>query len=423
MKEQTKTRKSVRIGALLLALLLAVGAMSSCAGMDMYGGVYMTREDVEDMLGDRLLGNVTVEAGDNYNLTVSGSVAEDLTRASGALLSSVSITCQYSSATAKSQAGSGIIYRIDKENGDAIIVTNYHVVYSSTAGVSDNITVYLYGQESSDYAIKATYIGGSMNYDIAVLRISGSAILTRSNAIAVTIADSDMVQELDTAVVIGNAAGKGISATAGHVSMDSEDITINFSTGSYVKQVQLRVMRIDAAVNSGNSGGGLFNDRGELIGVVNAKLVKIDPTDDDDIASGIGYAIPSNVVKYAVDNILDYCLDSERDGVYRALLGITVAADEMYTEYDTETLRVYKRERVAISAISSGSPVEGKLRVGDIINSITIDGKTYSVTRIHHVVDVLLNARVGSEVSINVTRDGTRRDISVEITQSLIKQY
>lgn len=423
MNKQTRIKKSARIGALLLVLLLAVGAMSSCVGMDMYGGMYMTREDVEDMLGDRLLGNVTVEAGDNYNLTVNGSVADDLTRASHALLSSVSVVCNYSSSTAKPQAGSGIIYQLDKGNGDAIIVTNYHVVYSSTAGVSDDITVYLYGQERSDYAIKATYVGGSMNYDIAVLRVSGSAILARSNAVAVTFADSDNVLELDTAIAIGNAAGKGISATAGHVSKDSENITINFSTGSYVKQVELSVMRVDAAVNSGNSGGGLFNDRGELIGVVNAKLVKIDPTDDDDIASGIGYAIPSNVVKYVVDNVLDYCLNSERDGVYRALLGITVTADEMYTEYDTETLRVYKRERVAISAISSGSPVEGRLQVGDIINSITIDGRTYSVTRIHHVVDVMLNARSGSTVSINVTRDGQRQDVSVEITQSLIKQY
>lgn len=72
-----------------------------------------------------------------------------------------------------SSAGSGVIYSLDKENGDAYIITNYHVVYDvdslQTNGISENISIYLYGYEDDDNAITATFYGGAMNYDIAVL--------------------------------------------------------------------------------------------------------------------------------------------------------------------------------------------------------------------------------------------------------------
>ncbi|MGN1097026.1 MAG: hypothetical protein ACI4QU_04225, partial [Christensenellales bacterium] len=89
-------------------------------------------------------------------------------------------------------SGAGIIYKLNKTNGDAIILTNYHVVYYSTATtenhISDDIAVYLYGSEISDYKIEATYIGGSLNYDIAVLKVEGSEVLKASDAESVTIA-------------------------------------------------------------------------------------------------------------------------------------------------------------------------------------------------------------------------------------------
>ncbi|MBQ8372397.1 MAG: trypsin-like peptidase domain-containing protein [Clostridia bacterium] len=410
--------------SLILVLVISVGALSSCIGFDLSGEEYLTREDFDELLNDRMLGEVTVEAGDNYNVTIEGGGGEDLSTAAVTLLSSVSVECLFTSgsgysATVSGSSGSGVIYQLDKTSGDAIIITNYHVVYSSSAGISKDITVNLYGQEHSDYDIAATYVGGSMYYDIAVLRVEDSEILARSNAIAAKVADSDEVAVLDTAIAIGNAAGEGISATAGHVNVDSEDIIISFNVGSYAKQVQLRVMRIDTAVNSGNSGGGLFNERGELIGIVNAKMT--DSADDN--IDNIGYAIPSNVAKYVVDNILYYCLDTDKSAVYRCILGITVTAAEMYTEYDLESGRVYKCERVAVATVNKGAAAEGKLKKDDVINSITIDGTTYEVTRIHNVVDVMLNARVGSSVSMNITRGTETLDVTLDITEDLLTEY
>jgi S1-C subfamily serine protease len=84
--------------------------------------------------------------------------------------------------------GSGVIYSIDREAGDAYIITNFHVVYNSASvtsnGISNNIKVYLYGMESDAYAIPATFVGGSLTQDLAVLKVRGSRILAESNAVA-----------------------------------------------------------------------------------------------------------------------------------------------------------------------------------------------------------------------------------------------
>jgi serine protease Do len=274
-------------------------------------------------------------------------------------------------------------------------------------GISDDITVYLYGQDSSEYAIPAKYVGGSMNYDLAILKVDSSKILAESNAMAVTFADSDNVAVLDQAIAVGNPEALGISATLGYINVDSEYIQMEGADG--VTAIQIRVMRMDTAVNGGNSGGGLFNNRGELIGIVNAKLTN---------SENMSYAIPSNFVKYVTENILYYCDGTSDENVHRCYLGITVQASRLYTEYDVETGRVHKREDVGVIAVSDDSLAKGIVEVGDIINSITVDGVTYDVDRMYIVTDSMLNARVGSVVTINVTRGEKNIDVEIKIAES-----
>ena len=181
-------------------------------------------------------------------------------------------------------AGSGVIYKIDKESGTAYIVTNHHVVYDAESdsknGVSGDIEIYLYGLELEDFKIAATYVGGSEKNDVAVLKITDSDIIRNSIAEVVTVADSDIVEVGDNVVAIGNAQGGGISVTKGIISVTSEYIMLNTSNHGIV---DFRVMRVDAAVNKGNSGGGLFNSRGEVIGIINAKTISEE-------VDSIGYA-------------------------------------------------------------------------------------------------------------------------------------
>ncbi len=387
----------------------------------------MTKSDVQQMLNNSMTGNVTVEGGDNYNITIEGAPQEN-SAAGKALLSAVSISCVFKTsnrgtsyqpgATAikeKVAAGSGVIYKLDKALGDAYIITNYHVVYYSQSntenGISDDITVYLYGQERADYAIPATYVGGSMEYDIAVLKVSGSRVLAESNAAAVSVADSDKVAVLDQAIAVGNPEALGISATLGYINVDSEYITMEGADG--VTTITLRVMRIDTAVNSGNSGGGLFNSKGELIGIVNAKL-----TDSENMS----YAIPSNLALHVAENILYYCDGTDTEKVQRCYLGISVNLSELYTVYDSENGKVLKRETVCVSEVSESGLSNGVLEVGDIINSITVDGAKYDVYRMYIVIDAMLDARVGSVVVVNVTRGDQVLDLQIEITESSLTE-
>ena len=141
------------------------------------------------------------------------------------MLSSVSITASGLGGL-EGGAGSGIIYKLDKNVGTAFIITNYHVVYGENANnefkVCDDIKVYLCGSEinngiDNDMGINAEFIGGSMYYDIAILKVTNSELLKNSIARQAKIIDSDSVYAGQSVYAVGNAEGYGISVTSGIV--------------------------------------------------------------------------------------------------------------------------------------------------------------------------------------------------------------
>ena len=420
-------KKKISSAFLIFILLISTALMSSCSLLGANDD-YVTKDELDAALDNAGVNSIP---GDTININISSDEENSILAASKGLLSAVSVYCNFTVyysggygptsqkyEKTEQSAGAGVIYQLDKEKGDAYIITNYHVVYyhqSATSNyISDDITVYLYGQEYSKYAINATYIGGSMNYDIAILKVENSTVLKSSNAMAATFSDSNDVSILETAIAIGNPEADGISATVGHVNVDSETIEIQASDN--LSTIAMRVMRIDAAVNSGNSGGGLYNAKGELIGVVNAKM-------SSSSVDNIGYAIPSNIVKYVADNIIYYCDGKSAESVYRYFMGITTGISAAHTEYDTETGKIHKVETVIVSKISNGAAAENVLAIGDIINSITIDGKTYEVTRTFHVVDVMLNARQGSTVVLNITRGDKTSDVTIDMSLAELIAY
>ena len=314
--------------------------------------------------------------------------------------------------------GSGVIYKLDRESGSAFIITNYHVVYDNTSdsktGISEDIEIYLYGGEEEDYAIPAEYVGGSLYYDIAVLYVKDCPALKNSAHNAPKIADSENVAVGTTAIAIGNPEGYGISASLGVVSVNSEYITMTAANG--YNSVTFRVMRVDTAINSGNSGGGLYNERGELIGIVNAKIV-------DSKVENIGYAIPSNVAAAVADNIIDNCFEKENETVMRALLGINYAATDSMAVVDSELGIVKVKETVSVAEIVEDSIAEGVFEVGDVLSSVTLGDKTVEITKRHHVVDLMLNARVGDEVKFEILRGGAKKTVKVTVTEDAVVAY
>ncbi len=373
--------------------------------------------------------NTIEKTTNNYNVDVNTS-HDVSTAANIGLKSIVSVYCKHTviadtwfgQQTQQAQsAGSGVIYQIEND-GSAYIITNHHVVYennSATANkISDDISVYLYGMEGSSYAIPATYVGGSQNYDIAVLKVTSNAILKnaieKGVATAVEFADSSAIYAGQTSIAIGNPEAEGISVTCGIVSVDSEYIEMTAVDNR--TKISLRVIRTDTAVNSGNSGGGLFDDTGKLIGIVNAKS-------GDTEVENIAYAIPGNVAKAIADNIIYYNTTRKTNCVMRVLLNVTVQTSGLSTELDEQTGFINKIEQVKIASVNNNSIVKGKLQEGDIINSITINGVTTNITRQYQFIDVLLDARVGNDVTIEFTRNDAKQSITVTITEDCLAEY
>ena len=155
--------------------------------------------------------------------------------------------------------------------------------------------------------------------------------------------------------------------------------------------------------------------KGEVVGIVNAKSAS-------DTVDNIGYAIPANVAKSIAENIIYYCDGTTKSCVYRCMLGISITSENPSVVYDTETGKIFKREDVTISEIT-GTALKGKLQAGDVLKSITIDGRKIDITLRHHVVDSMLDAREGSTVVITFERGGQEQSVTVTTTASMIEAY
>lgn len=405
-------KRIIRLVAAVMLIALMTVSLSSCLfDFGFSYGDYLPDFDYDynddNQGGYQPLPNLGGSTGneitsENYGEFYPGSGqgnTDNLTPMAKTLLSTVTIIC---SSGMSSSAGSGVIYSVDREKGDAYIITNQHVVHNAST-----IEVYLYGMQLTPYAIPATYIGGSVTYDIAVIKVSGSEVIRNSYARAVEFADSDQVRVYDRVYAVGNPEGSGIAATEGIVSVVSESINITGADGSLLT---MRVMRVDAAVNHGNSGGGLYDENGKFIGTVSAKEVSED-------IDNMGYAIPSNLVKSLASSIISQCNGTTVVKLYKPLMGITITAYVSGVEIDKNG-EVYQVEMVEVIEIASGSLAEGKIMVGDVINSITVDGVKHNVTKVHHVTDAMIGAKKGSVVTLNVTRGGVEKDITFNIRSS-----
>ena len=350
-------------------------------------------------------------------LNGASSEAEQIINATArGLRSAVSITCKFTKAiggTSYGSAGSGVIYQMNKSAGTAYIITNYHVVYDANCNtsnkISNQITVFLYGAEYDDLGLSATYVGGSMNYDIAVLRVENTMLSTAEFASAVAIADSDKITVGESAIAIGNPEGYGIAASSGVVSVDSENITMTGADDS--TKVTMRLMRIDTAVNSGNSGGGLFNSRGQLIGIVNAKII-------DESVENIAYAIPSNVAIAVANNIIEHGSST----VLCATLGIEVGITDSKAVYDAETGSISLQEVITVNSVQATGIAYQKIQKGDHLVSATLNqGEPLVLTRQHMLTELLLNARVGDTLTLVIRRNNAEETVSINITSACMK--
>lgn len=332
-------------------------------------------------------------------------------------LSSVAVTCEFTTPSLKDfSQGSGVVYKTpEMEEDEYYIITNHHVCYNKNfAGkISNKIHIYLYGTEI-DYtegtdgatygenAIACTYVGGSMYNDIAVLRVNDATKIKNSNIVPVTIEES-VAKVWQSVGAIGNSEGDGISLTKGVVTVDSEMLTMTAVDG--YNEVVYRVIRTDAPVNPGNSGGGLFNDQGKLIGIINAKII------DEDV-EGMAYALPIKPVIGYVNRVI-----KSQGNTTRANLNIDLVSKNSRVVEDSEELCIKIVEDVFVNEVKYNSVCFNKLLKNDRIVSVEVGNQIIVAERVFMVLESTWLMEENTVAYFNVIRNGEAKRIPVTISQ------
>ena len=269
-----------------------------------------------------------------------------------------------------SGAGSGVIYTTD-----GYIITNYHVVGKDTKTIS----VTLYNGE----VYEGKYIYGDEYADISVIKIE------KNDCTPAKIGDSTKMVLGDTVLAIGNPLGCGLSVTDGIVSALARDVTVENTT--------MTLMQTSAAINSGNSGGGLFNTDGELIGIVNAKI-------GGTSVEGMGFAIPSSTVVKCLNDLKNYGYITGQ-----ARLGVTVQTKQYQTWPYMQTYSYIQVTEIN----ANGSAAKSGLKVGDILQKIN----GTEISSFATLSQMLTKYEVGDTVTLTIRRP------TIELTSSNLSEY
>lgn len=312
-----------------------------------------------------------------------------------------------------SGAGTGVICELDRSQGDALIVTNYHVLYSTEQkGISSTIDVRLFA-DAEQTAIAASYVGGVQSEDLALIRIEDEPLIIETACEAAEFASSSSVTLGESVYVIGNAVDEGVSVSEGVVSVVNE--LYGVASADESTTLIMNGIRTDAAVNHGNSGGGLFNAMGELIGITSA-------VSEEEGVVGFGCAIPSDRVVAVMQSILYHA--SQGSSVKCVTLGIRYGVASTQRVFYERTGKVYEEEKVIITSLSSGSlAARMGLDVYDTLLSVSVvrDGEivaAQSMTAQNKLANVLYAVREGDTLCVVLSRAGKVRECSVVVAAS-----
>jgi Do/DeqQ family serine protease len=267
-------------------------------------------------------------------------------------------------------AGSGVV--VDAKQG--LIVTNAHVVENAT-----EITVSTL--EGRDF--KATVVGADSASDLAVLRVKDAKLAE------IPLGDSSKAEVGDFVLAIGNPFGLQHTVTYGIVSALGRS---GINPDGYEDFIQT-----DASINPGNSGGALVNLRGELVGINSAILSRSGGN------IGIGFAIPSNMVRSVMDQLIKY------GEVKRGILGVNIVT---LTPDIADNLGVKDAQGALVSQVVDGSAAEkAGVKAGDVITAVN-GLPVKSAAELRNRIGLL---RVGESVSLELLRDGKPRKVAATV--------
>ena len=362
---------------ILIAVVAAVLAAALCLGLG-YGAL---TSGLITLPTSNSLSNVSSNKSGSGSATAKSGEAPDWqTVASDVSGSVVSIQTALSNGTAK---GSGAI--IDTEGH---IITNNHVISGA-----QQIQVTL----ANGNMYSATLVGTDATTDLAVIKLDNPP----SDLKAVEFADSDKLAVGENVMAIGNPLGYDDTATTGIVSALNRPVTV---TDDDNNAIVTNAVQIDAAINPGNSGGPTFNAAGQVIGI-NSSIASTASSSGTAGSIGIGFAIPSNLVKRVANEIID------NGSVRHVVLGITIKSSSV--EADGVT-----RGCAQVQAVTDGGPAsKAGVKAGDSI--VAFNGK--AVNNNYSLLGYVRASAMGDKVKLTVVRGGNTMDLEVTLDQEETK--
>ena len=399
-KPRKKNGKGFTAGVLVAALALGMGGgAASYYGLNMISGNTKQTASVQTSTGNTTANMTSATSTSNSENSVS-DVAASAIKSLVSLSTSGEMTQQgffgQNQVYEFTAAGSGVIVAQDDDN--LYIATNNHVISSANS-------IQATFADGSEY--DAAIVGADESNDIAVVSVPLSDISEDTlNAISVaTIGDSDELILGEQVVAIGNALGYGQSVTSGYISAFDRSLSLSDSSGNTIESTGL--VQTDASINSGDSGGGLFNMNGELIAINEAKS---STTSSGVTVDNMGYAIPMSKAMPIINSMIDGTFEESSSQSGSAYLGVTVS------EITSEVSRMYNMpEGLYVSSVEDGSPAaEAGIQVGDIISSI--DGA--EVTSYDELASELATKNVGDTASVTISRtsNGLYAQSDVQVT-------
>ena len=362
---------------IVTAVVAALVAAALCLGVGYFA---LTYGWVSTPTTTSLTNVQSNKSGTGSATAKTGEAADWKTVASEVSGSVVSIQAALSNGTAK---GSGAIV-----SAKGYIVTNNHVISGA-----QQIQVTL----SNGQMYTAQVVGTDTTTDLAVIKLDNPP----SDLKAVEFADSDKLAVGEDVMAIGNPLGYDDTATTGIVSALNRPVTVADDSGS---DIVTNAVQIDAAINPGNSGGPTFNAASQVIGI-NSSIASTATSSDSAGSIGIGFAIPSNLVKRVANEII-------KDGkVKHVALGVTITTGTV--EADGVTRAGAKvTAGTSGSAVVSGSPADkAGLKVGDVI--VAYDGNAVSST--YSLLGYVRASALNDKVTLTIVRGGKTMDVEVTL--------
>ena len=274
-------------------------------------------------------------------------------------------------------AGSGFIL-----TEDGYILTNQHVISSA-----NSITVAMY--DGTTYP--AELVGYDVNNDIAVLKIDAKGLTP------VVLGDSDKLEVGDEVIAIGNPLGElTFSLTKGNVSALNRAVALS-------GKATMNLIQTDAAINSGNSGGALFNMYGEVVGITNAKYSSSGFSSEASI-DNIGFAIPINSVREIVTSII------EKGYISKPYIGVSVA------NVSEESQNYGMPKGAAIRSVEENGPAaKAGLQENDIVTAVN----GTEITSYEEFAQLISDSGIGAELELTVYRKGETLTLKVTVGEKI----